>query len=126
MRSVAQAPSPATLRFDAEQETHHSIRWFPGTRSKWRSRLNKGSECCRQSAEIHRSFVGMGLPRRFSSRLCGAGALARDLRRRPHLMFRYHIQLSWTFLRLTDTEAYFYRSEGTRPTLECRTAKDSF
>src|SRR5580692_3385272 len=48
---------------------HHSTRRFPSTQSKCRSRLKSGKACCRQSAAIHRSLVGIGLPFRFNSRV---------------------------------------------------------
>ena len=41
------------------REFHHPTRLFPATKSKWRSRLSSGSECCRQSAAIQMSLVGI-------------------------------------------------------------------
>ena len=46
---------------------HQAIRSSPATRSKCASRLKSGRACWRQSAAIHRSLVGMGLPFFFNS-----------------------------------------------------------
>ena len=45
---------------------HQPTRRSPLTESKCRSRLRRGSECCRQSAAIHMSFEGIGVPRRLN------------------------------------------------------------
>src|SRR5208283_497652 len=47
---------------------HQSTRSRPLTTSKWRSRLISGRECWRQSAAIHRSLAGIGLPDLFNSK----------------------------------------------------------
>lgn len=60
------------VRFKPILQPHHPIRLVPLTRSKWRSRLSSGRECWRQSAEIQRSFVGIGVPLRLNSKLISA------------------------------------------------------
>src|SRR5271163_391273 len=42
--------------------SYQSIRSMSATKSKWRSRLRSGKECCRQSAAIQTSLEGMGVP----------------------------------------------------------------